>query len=350
MEFKLNEHQHLRFNPLKGEWVLVSPHRMQRPWAGQVEATDGEATHSNIDWDASNPLCPRVTRPSGQVNPDYKSTFVFTNDFPALVETAPSPPSDDDPLFQVQAAAGTCRVMCLHPKLNHSIPLMACSEIEAVIDGWVEQMRDLGPRFKWVQIFENKGQMMGCSNPHPHCQIWASTFFPDEPRIKDLHQRSYFERHGTPMLCDYLQRELEKKERIVCSNDEWVCLVPFWAVWPFETMLLPIRKVSRLQDIDASQRHHLAKIIKLITIKYDNLFKTSFPYSMGWHGAPTGPNQQVDAHWQLHAIYLPPLLRSASIRKFMVGYEMLAVQQRDLSQERAADVLRQQPNVHYKAT
>ncbi|XP_071440466.1 probable galactose-1-phosphate uridylyltransferase isoform X2 [Hetaerina americana] len=343
--YKFTEHQHLRFNPLKGEWIVVSPHRMKRPWAGQVEPADEPDLP---EWDPSNPLCPRATRSNGEVNPDYCSTYVFTNDFPALMEEVPHPPEDNDPLLRMAPATGTCRVMCLHPMLNKTISLMSSDEIEAVIDRWIEQMLDLGSRFKWVQIFENKGQMMGCSNPHPHCQIWASSFLPNEPQVKDAKQRAYFEQHGRPLLCDYLEKELTRQERLVCTNDEWVCLVPFWAVWPFETMILPRRKVTQLQNLDGSQRHFLAKIMKVIATKYDNLFKTSFPYSMGWHGAPTGPEQGADDHWTLHAIYLPPLLRSATIRKFMVGYELLAMPQRDLTQEQAARILRDQSEIHYK--
>ncbi|KAG8236025.1 hypothetical protein J437_LFUL015403 [Ladona fulva] len=344
MEFKATEHQHLRYNPLMGEWVLVSPHRMNRPWAGQLES---ESFETLPEWDPKNPLCPGVRRSNGEVNPNYESTFVFTNDFPAMMEDVPEPPEGNDELFCMAPARGTCRVMCLHPKLNKSIPLMNCDEIEAVIDRWIEEMKTLGAHYKWVQIFENKGQMMGCSNPHPHCQIWASSFFPNEPKIKDEFQRNYFLKHGQALLSDYLEKELNKKERLVCSNEDWVCLVPFWAVWPFETMILPRRKVTRMQDLDASQKRHLAFILRVITTKYDNLFKTSFPYSMGWHGAPTGPEQSEDEHWVFHGMYFPPLLRSATVRKFMVGYEMLAQAQRDLTPEQAARLLRDQPEIHY---
>ncbi|XP_063233855.1 probable galactose-1-phosphate uridylyltransferase isoform X2 [Bacillus rossius redtenbacheri] len=246
-------------------------------------------------------------------------------------------------------AQGTCRVMCFHPKSNLTLPLMSQSEIRAVVDAWVEQFSELGRRFAWVQIFENRGEIMGCSNPHPHCQIWASAFLPNEPRVKDSNQREYFRRHGRPLLLDYVSRELERRERVVVENCDWVVVVPFWAAWPFETMLLPKTHLLRLSDLSTAQRDSLAAIIKQLTTRYDNLFRTSFPYSMGWHGAPTGALMDADnEHWMLHALYYPPLLRSASVRKFMVGYEMLAQVQRDLTQEQAAGRLRDLPDLHYK--
>ncbi|XP_075217963.1 galactose-1-phosphate uridylyltransferase isoform X2 [Lycorma delicatula] len=318
---------------------------MKRPWSGQVEAVPSDEIP---EFDPNNPLCPGAKRQNGEINPKYESTFAFDNDFPALLEDVPSPPESSDPLFQVGAARGKCRVMCFHPKSNVTIPVMSVQEIEEVINRWIEEAESLGKKFDWVQIFENKGAIMGCSNPHPHCQIWASSFIPNEPRIKDIYQKSYYETHGRPLLMDYVDKELQKKERIVIQNDEWVVVVPFWAVWPYETMVLPKKHVLRFLDLSAIQKTALADIMKKITIKYDNLFHVSFPYSMGWHGAPTGSKLKEDMkHWVFHGIYFPPLLRSATVKKFMVGYEMLAQSQRDLSAEKAAAILRNLPDVHY---
>ncbi|XP_022831226.1 probable galactose-1-phosphate uridylyltransferase isoform X3 [Spodoptera litura] len=342
-----SEHQHVRYNPLKDEWVLVSPHRCLRPWSGQTETAPDDQPP-----DPLNPLLPGATRSSGQRNPVYTSTYVFPNDFPALLERVPDPPPSDHPLFRSSAAKGTCRVMCFHPDSTMTIPLMTVDEILAVVNEWVNQLKELGRKYTWVQIFENKGAIMGCSNPHPHCQIWASSYLPNEPRVKERCQKEYFIKFKRPMLLDYLKEEMIKKERIVILNAEWVALVPYWAVWPYETMLLPINgKPQRMTDLTDEQKRSLAEIMKQLNIKYDNLFKCSFPYSMGFHGAPTGPSAAPgdSPHWLLHAIYLPPLLRSATVKKFMVGYEMLAQSQRDLTPEQAAQKLRECDDVHYKA-
>ncbi|XP_055526658.1 probable galactose-1-phosphate uridylyltransferase [Wyeomyia smithii] len=336
--FDSTKHQHTRFNPLTGQWILVSPHRMQRPWSGQEE----QPQRIDLpDFDPNNPLCPGVIRANGVKNPIYTSTFVFTNDFPALLEDVPLPPKDDDPLFKTGGARGTCKVMCFHPKSNKTLPLMTPKEIRSVIDAWIKEYNLLSSKYPWVQIFENKGASMGCSNPHPHCQIWACSFLPNEPYLKDENLRRYFQTHGAPLLEDYVEKEIIRKERIVLENPDWLVVVPFWASWPFETMVVSRNGNRRISDLNQQQINNLAIVIKELTTKYDNLFKCSFPYSMGWHGAPTGDFSNSDSHWTLHAVYYPPLLRSATVRKFMVGFELLCQAQRDLTPEHAAAKLRQ---------
>ncbi|XP_054160388.1 galactose-1-phosphate uridylyltransferase-like [Oppia nitens] len=345
--FDFNEHQHIRYNPLKDDWVLVSPHRMKRPWAGQVEKL---AEDDVPERDPTNPLCPGSRRANGIVNPEYTETFAFDNDFPALLDDCPElNDTSDDPLFRTVPARGKCRVICFHPNSNISLPLMTNAEILKVIDTWIQETIQLGLTYNWVQLFENKGAIMGCSNPHPHCQVWASSYLPNEIRIKDQMQQKYLTKHGRPLLMDYLDKELNTKERLVVENDNWAVLVPFWAVWPFETMILPKRHVQRIEDLTNEEKRDLADIMRQSLIKYDNLFETSFPYSMGWHGAPTGQYYTTDtSHWVLHASYYPPLLRSATVKKFMVGYELLAQAQRDLTPEQAAQRLRDSSDVHYK--
>ncbi|XP_048734221.1 galactose-1-phosphate uridylyltransferase-like [Ostrea edulis] len=344
--FDPKEHPHVRYNPLMDEWVTVSPHRMKRPWKGQVEKQEEEKIPR---YDPKNSLCPGNTRSSGKVNPNYEGTFLFDNDFPALLKDGPSPPQSSEPLFQSAPAYGTCQVMCFHPRSDLTLPLMSQSEVREVINKWAEINTDLGKKHTWVQIFENKGNVMGCSNPHPHCQVWASSYLPNDPAKKHRTQKEYYDKHGVPLLVDYVRQEVQKKERIVLQNDHWVWLVPYWAVWPYETMLLPKRHVLRIEDLNSDEREALADIMRKLLTKYDNLFEVSFPYSMGWHGAPTGEYlQQDNSHWQLHALYFPPLLRSATVKKFMVGYEMLAQSQRDLTAEQAAEKLNSLPDVHYK--
>lgn len=271
---------------------MVSPHRTKRPWSGQVEKPPED---SIPEWDPKNPLCPGAVRANGIQNPRYESTFVFDNDFPALLETAPPPPScdagpDSDPLdedlFRMGEAKGRCRVLCFHPKSNITLPLMSVDEIIPVIRTITQETVELGKKLAWVQVFENRGAIMGCSNPHPHCQIWASSYLPNEARLKDTNQRAYSAKHGgRPLLLDYVTRELVKKERLVVTNEDFVALVPFWAVWPFETMILPRRRnILRLEDLTPDEVRSLADCMRRLLIKYDNLFEVSFPYSMGFHG------------------------------------------------------------------
>ena len=338
-----HDHPHRRFNSLTGEWVLVSPHRTQRPWQGQHEESTGKERPA---FDPGCYLCPGNTRSGGEQNSHYTDTFVFTNDFPALLPSIPQNGHSGDPLFRRQEVSGTCRVICFSPRHDLTLPEMEIPAIRKVVDIWSDQVEDLGRRYRWVQVFENKGTVMGCSNPHPHGQVWASDSLPNEPAKEDRQQAEYKSECGSPLLLDYLQREVETGERIVVEEKHWVALVPYWATWPYETLLLPRRHLARIDELDNSERDNLAVILKRLLTRYDNLFETSFPYSMGWHGAPFDDGDV--SHWQLHAHFYPPLLRSAAIKKFMVGYEMLAEAQRDLTAEQAAASLREVSEKHYR--
>lgn len=340
--FNPTDHPHRRLNPLTGDYVLVSPHRTKRPWQGRQERPPQA---SRPPYDPGCYLCPGNTRASGDHNPDYTGTFVFPNDYAALLPDVPAAPPPANPLLAAQAVRGECRVVCFSPRHDLTLPLMPVEDIRRVIKVWAEQTVELGRTYRWVQVFENKGEMMGASNPHPHGQIWAGDWLPNQIGAEDRHQRVYAEREGAPLLVDYLNAEVEAGERIVVENADWVAVVPYWALWPFETLLLPRRHILRLPDLDDARRDTLADILKRLLTKYDNLFEIEFPYSMGWHAAPNDDGDY--AHWQLHAHFYPPLLRSASVRKWMVGYEMMAEAQRDITPEQAAERLRALPVRHY---
>jgi len=337
------DHPHRRFNPLTGQWVLVSPHRAKRPWQGQVEkaAPDDRPAH-----DPDCFLCAGNTRVNGEKNPDYPNTFVFTNDFAALMVDTPASPESSDPLFQSESARGTSRVICFSPDHSKTLPELPVPAIRAVINTWCEQVTDLAKEYPWVQVFENKGAAMGCSNPHPHGQIWANSFLPNELAREEQTQKQWLAEKGAPLLLDYAQKGQASGERTVVETEHWIAVVPYWAAWPFETVLLPKAHVLRLTELNDAQKQDLALALKQLTSRYDNLFQCSFPYSMGWHGAPHQEGNMD--HWQLHAHFYPPLLRSATVRKFMVGYEMLAETQRDLTPEQAAERLRAVSDIHYK--
>ncbi|MGJ3502072.1 Galactose-1-phosphate uridylyltransferase [Piscirickettsia salmonis] len=341
----MTHHPHRRFNPLRGEWVLVSPHRTKRPWQGQQEESPSE---SRPHYDTQCYLCPGNTRANGQTNPDYQGTYVFENDFAALLpEDNPSTATiiEQSPLLQHTPASGVCRVICFSPRHDLTLADMPVEDIITVINTWADQVTELKQTYRWVQIFENKGTVMGCSNPHPHGQVWASDFLPNEAQKEDEYQLDYFKKHEQPLLLDYAKLESRLGERTVVENNDWITVVPYWALWPYETLLLPKFPVQHLSALSNDLRRSLAQLLKSLLVKYDQLFNRSFPYSMGWHGAPCQPIateiESKTTHWQLHAHFYPPLLRSATVKKFMVGYEMLAEAQRDLTPEQAAARLRQ---------
>ncbi|PLV58268.1 galactose-1-phosphate uridylyltransferase [Erwinia sp. B116] len=344
-KFNPVDHPHRRYNPLTDQWVLVSPHRAKRPWQGAQETPSQEKLPAH---DPDCFLCPGNTRVTGDKNPDYKTTYVFTNDFAALMTDTPDAPQSEDMLMRCESARGTSRVICFSPDHSKTLPELTLDGLVAVVKTWQQQTAELGQTYPWVQVFENKGAAMGCSNPHPHGQVWANSFLPNEVRREDDLQRAYYAKHSSPMLVDYSARERQDGSRTVVETEHWLAVVPWWAAWPFETLLLPKAHVKRLTDLNDAQRDDLALALKKLTSRYDNLFQCSFPYSMGWHGAPF--TEDAGDHWQLHAHFYPPLLRSATVRKFMVGYEMMAETQRDLTAEQAAERLRAVSDIHFRET
>jgi UDPglucose--hexose-1-phosphate uridylyltransferase len=329
---------HRRRNPLTGDWVLVSPHRLDRPWQGKIERTPPA---SLPPYDPACYLCPGNARAHGVRNPDYAGTFVFANDFPALLPEAPAEAGGAHRLLHAAPQRGECRVVCFSPRHDLTLPNLPPGGVRQVIETWADQARDLGQRYPWVQIFENKGELMGCSNPHPHGQIWASSAIPTEPAKEEASQSAYMRDEGRPLLLDCADLEAREGERVIVENAAWLAVVPFWAVWPFEALILPRQRARTWEDLAPQARDALADLLVRLLGRYDALFDVSFPYSMGWHAAPYGANE-ID-HWQIHAHIYPPLLRSATIRKFMVGYEMMAEAQRDLTPEQAAHRLRSLP-------
>lgn len=342
MKFDPADHPHRRLNPLTGDYVLVSPHRARRPWQGREEAPDFAAPPA---YDPECYLCPGNKRASAEVNPPFKDVYVFENDFPALRPEAPDAVAKDS-LFEIQPAQGVCRVVCFSPDHGATLPELPLASVRAVVACWRDEAVSLAAKFPHVQIFENKGEMMGCSNPHPHSQIWATSYVPSQVANEDRRQRAYFEKTGRVLLDDVASREATAKERIIFETARFLVVAPFWAAWPFEALMIAKGAVARFTDLGDEDITDLAAAIKGLTTRYDNLFGCSFPYSMGFHSAPAGADVR---HWRLHAHFYPPLLRSASIRKFMVGFELLAEAQRDLTPEAAAQKLRAVSDTHYRA-
>ena len=341
---ELNRVPHRRFNPLLREWVLVSPHRTQRPWLGRVETLQ---TPPAVTFDPNCYLCPGNRRAGGAQTPRYSQTYVFDNDYPAMLPDIAPLHFDTAGLLVGLGEQGICRAMCFSPRHDLTVPRMSPQELRGVVNGWVEQYSALGqiPWIRHVQIFENRGEMMGASNPHPHCQIWANESLPNIPTRELASFREYRAEKHSCLLCDYLKLELELNERVVCQNDAFAVVVPFWAVWPFESLVLSKRHLASIDQLSGAERDLVGDILRRITVRYDNLFETAFPYSMGFHQKPT--DGAAYEEWHLHAHYFPPLLRSATIQKFMVGYELLGSPQRDVTPERAAAHLVEAGETHY---
>ena len=342
--FDLKEHSHTRYNILTGDWILVSPHRTKRPWQGKRETLPQDDRPA---YDPGCYLCPGNKRADGTLNPDYKNSFVFTNDFASLLPDTPEGGLDIEGLLRAESVKGKCRVISFSPDHSLTLPLLKIDDIKNVIDLWAEEFKAIAnePFIKYIQIFENKGEIMGCSNPHPHGQIWAQSSVPLEIAKETIQQKTYFEQKGQSLLFDYVRLELKQKIRIVLENDHFVALVPFWAVWPYETMIISKRQIQYIFQLTQEEKISFASIIKKLTAKYDNLFNVSFPYSAGIHQAPV--NNGDHKEWHMHMHFYPPLLRSATIKKFMVGYEMLANPQRDITAESAAEKLRELNEIHY---
>ena len=341
------ERAHRRFNPLRNEWVIVSPHRNRRPWQGTIDAAPAE---SHAAYDPACYLCPGNARAGGARTPLYTSTFVFDNDFPALSKEVSTwrPPVGGPDLLIAQAERGICRVVCFSPRHDLTLARMETVAIRAVVDAWIQEYAELAtvPWIAYATIFENRGAVMGASNPHPHCQIWATEHVPNDPALELAALTAYRARRGSCLLCDYVALEMAAGERIVCANDGFVALVPFWAAWPFETLVVSRRHASALTSLDDDERDGLADLLRQLTTRYDNVFETAFPYSMGFHQQPIRGGSPETAH--LHAHFYPPLLRSATVRKFMVGFELLGSPQRDMTPEEAASRLKAASSVHYR--
>ena len=339
----INSIPHRRYNILTGEWILVSPHRTKRPWQGKSESASVEKKKS---YDPACYLCPGNTRNSGEKNPDYKEPFTFVNDFPALLSDSPVLEKKNG-LLKAETEKGICKVVCFSPDHSLTLPLMKIDDIAKVVQMWKREYKELGETedINYVQIFENKGAVMGCSNPHPHGQIWSQLSIPTEIVKKTTHLKEYWEKNKKSLLSAYIEQELGLKERILFENEHFVSLVPYWAVWPYEVMILPKKHYQHIGQLNAEEEKAFADIISKQTIQYDNLFGTSFPYSSGIHQMPT--NGKDYPEWHFHMSFYPPLLRSATVKKFMVGYEMFAGPQRDITAEQAADTLRQLPKIHY---
>ena len=345
MIFDFNEHSHIRQNPLTGDWIMVSPHRTKRPWQGKTEDI---VTDSRPEYDPTCYLCAGNPRMNGAINPKYSDTYVFQNDFAALQSDVPAGEIKKANLLIAESVKGECRVICFSPRHDLTLAEMETADIRKVVDTWITEFEYFRTQkgINYVQIFENKGEIMGCSNPHPHGQIWASSNIPVEIDKETQHQKNYFDAHHKTILENYWQLEVSENQRVVIENDSFLVVVPFWATWPFETLLIPKRPMPYISEMNEKEKNDLADITRRLTIRYDNLFNTSFPYSAGIHQAPTQATDLESWHWHIH--FYPPLLRSATVKKFMVGYELLANPQRDITPERAAEQLKNLSEVHYK--
>ncbi|WP_400081135.1 UDP-glucose--hexose-1-phosphate uridylyltransferase [Winogradskyella sp. R77965] len=340
MEF--NSKSHRRYNILTGEWILVSQHRNKRPWQGKK---DKPAELVKVEYDEKCYLCPGNTRASGDVNPKYKDTYSFKNDFAALIQDQEHETFSDG-LLRAESEEGICKVICFSPNHSLTLPLMSIEDITKVVTLWQKEYAELGDKesINHVQIFENKGAIMGCSNPHPHGQIWAQSSIPEVVMLKQNQQQKYWQKNKRSLLEDYIKQEIELNERIILKNDHFVALVPYWAIWPYETIIVPINHYQHIGQLDEEEKVAFAEIIKGLTTKYDNLFQVSFPYSSGIHQSPT---DKEHPEWHFHMAFYPPLLRSAEVKKFMVGYEMFANAQRDITAEQAASTLIKLSKKHY---